>query len=60
MGTFGDVFLFHSRENPTKKYAVKIMFKKDINPEILQLVNEEVQILAMLDHPNIVKYIESY
>ena len=31
-----------------------------MNAEILQLVNEEVQILAMLDHPNIVKYIESY
>jgi len=42
------------------RYAVKIMFKEDLNPDILQLVNEEVEILAMLDHPNVVKYMESY
>lgn len=36
------------------------MFKEDLNPDILALVNEEVHILAMLDHPNIVKYKESY
>lgn len=42
------------------RYAVKIMFKEDLNPDILALVNEEVHILAMLDHPNIVKYMESY
>lgn len=42
------------------RYAVKIMFKEDLNPDILALVNEEVHILAMLDHPNIVKYKESY
>ena len=42
------------------KYAVKIMFKEDIDSEIMTMVSEEVTILAMLDHPNIVKYIESY
>ena len=26
----------------------------------MSMVSEEVTILAMLDHPNIVKYIESY
>ena len=42
------------------RYAVKIMFKADLDPEALQLVTEEVQILALLDHPNIVKYVESF
>ena len=59
-GAFADVYLFESRANPEMQYAVKIMFKEDLDPEIMQLVNEEVEILAYLDHPNIVKYIESY
>ena len=42
------------------RYAVKIMFKEDLEADILAMVNEEVSILAMLDHSNIVKYIESY
>ena len=36
------------------------MFKEDMEEDLLQMVNEEVKILAMLDHPNIVKYIESF
>ena len=36
------------------------MFKEDMDQEIMQKVNEEVNILAMLDHPNVVKYKESY
>lgn len=59
-GAFSDVYLFQARQNAKMRYAVKIMFKEDLNPDILQLVNEEVSILAMLDHSNIVKYIESY
>ena len=59
-GAFADVFLFSSRQNSNIKYAVKVMFKEDMDHEIMQMVNEEVKILAMLDHPNIVKYIESY
>ena len=59
-GSFSNVFLFESRSNPRMKYAVKIMFKSDFDEVILKLVNEEVGILAMLDHPNIVKYTESY
>jgi len=59
-GAFSNVFMFQSRQNPSMKYAVKIMFKEDLSPDVLELVNEEVAILAMLDHPNIVKYQESY
>ena len=42
------------------RYAVKIMFKEDLTAEVAELVNEEVQILAGLDHPNVVRYKESY
>jgi len=59
-GAFSNVFLFESRDDLNVKYAVKIMFKEDLNLEMLHTVHEEVQILAMLDHPNIVNYIESF
>lgn len=59
-GTFSNVFLFNSRSHPVTRYAVKIMFKEDLTAEVAELVNEEVQILAGLDHPNVVRYKESY
>ena len=36
------------------------MFKEDLNAEVIEIVNEEVLILAGLDHPNVVRYKESY
>lgn len=59
-GSFGAVYLFKSRYNPTLEYAVKIMIKETLDPVVLQLAREETAILAMFDHPNIVKYVESY
>ena len=59
-GAFGAVYLFKSRADPTRDYAVKIMIKDQLDPLVLTMAREEVAILAMLDHPNIVKYVESY
>lgn len=59
-GVFGSVYIFKSKENLKMLYAVKIMFLEDMDPGILQQVNEETRILAELDHPNIVKFIESF
>ena len=59
-GSFGAVYLFKSRADPTLDYAVKIMIKESLDPLSLDLAREEVAILAMFDHPNIVKYVESY
>ena len=59
-GSFGAVYLFKSRQNPTLEYAVKIMVKEALDPAALQLAREEISILSMFDHPNIVKYVESY
>ena len=60
VGSFGAVYLFESRLDPDMKYAVKILMKETLDPAVLKLAREEVAILAMLDHPNIVKYVESY
>ena len=59
-GAFGAVYLFKSRADPSIEYAVKIMIKETLDPNVLALAREETAILAMLDHPNIVKYVESY
>ena len=36
------------------------MLKKNLTEMQLQLVREEIAILATFDHPNIVRYVESY
>lgn len=59
-GTFGQVFLFKSKTDPPLDYAVKILLKGDLSTDVLDLAREEVSILSMLDHPSIVKYVESY
>ena len=59
-GSFGAVYLFKSRADLTRDYAVKIMIKQQLDPIALTMARDEIAILAMLDHPNIVKYVESY
>ena len=59
-GSFGAVYLFESRSDPLQKYAVKIVIKSHIDPVALRVARQEVAILALFDHPNIVKYVESY
>ena len=59
-GAFGEVFLFESRADPRLRYAVKVLFREDMDPEIFAAVNQEVEILAKLDHPHIVRYTESF
>ena len=59
-GAFGEVFLFQSRADASLRYAVKVLFREDMDPDIFAAVNQEVEILAKLDHPYIVRYTESF
>ena len=59
-GAFGSVWLFEAKNDPDKKYAVKIMQKTNFTPEHLAMIREEISILSMLDHTNIITYVESY
>ena len=59
-GSFGAVYLFTSRTDISREYAVKILIKDQLDQETIALARDEIAILAMLDHPNIVKYVESY
>ena len=56
-GMFSNVFLFQRRDWDKKRYAVKIMFKEELSFEDISFVNEEVEILAKLDHPNDARFL---
>merc|ERR1740139_1369647 len=45
--------------NPEHKVAIKVLDKQKLRDNV-DLIMEEVAILNTLDHPNIVKYYETY
>jgi calcium-dependent protein kinase len=45
--------------DPTFKVAIKVLNKAKLKDHI-EAIREEVKILTKLDHPNIVKYYETY
>lgn len=58
-GAFGKVFLATSVSDDKFKVAIKVISKKKLEGEVDQLL-DEIAILKKLDHPNIIKYYETY
>jgi calcium-dependent protein kinase len=58
-GAFGKVFLTHNKHDTKHQVAIKVMNKNKLKDH-LDAILEEVNILTKLDHPNIVKYYETY
>ena len=58
-GRFGTVRLAPPRSDPELSFAVKSIIREDIKKDIA-LLEEELAILQRVDHPNIVKFHESY
>lgn len=58
-GHFGTVRLASPRSDPQLFYAIKSILRQDIIKDI-KLLEEELSILQQVDHPNIVKFFESY
>lgn len=58
-GAFGKVFQTFNKNKPDFKVAIKVMNKAKLKDHI-DAIREEVTILTRLDHPNIVKYYETY
>ena len=58
-GAFGKVFLTYNKHNTEHSVAIKVMNKAKLKDH-LDAIQEEVGILTRLDHPNIVKYYETY
>lgn len=59
-GTFGKVRLYRDKFCKDMKFAIKTIKKEGISSYLRDCIIEEVNILHELDHPNIVKYYETY
>lgn len=59
VGAFGKVFATHNLFDPEMKVAIKVMDKDEIDDHI-ENVMDEIRLLNTLDHPNIIKYYETY
>ena len=60
-GHFGTVRISYKRtEEPRKYYAIKSISKKNLTEKDLQDLVKEVEIISNLDHPNIIKFFETY
>lgn len=59
-GHFGTVRLAHRISDPhVARYAVKSILKENIKKDV-KLLEEELAILSEVDHPNIIKFHETY
>ena len=60
-GAYGKVFLFKSKAaGDDKYYAVKVLLKELMSERSVTMIREEISVLSMMDHPNIIKYVESF
>ena len=59
-GYYGTVPKANFKNDASKFYAVKSISKSNLSQKSLKNLICEIQILAKLDHPNIVKYYETY
>lgn len=58
-GHYGTVRLASLVRDKTKKFAVKSISKQKIKKD-LHLFKRELEILKSLDHPNVIKFYETY
>ncbi len=59
-GCFGSVREATMVHDPSCQVAVKILEKRLLDKKQIKNMNFEISIMEKIDHPNIVKYIESY
>jgi serine/threonine protein kinase len=53
------VRLAHRISDPNIKYAIKSILRQNIKKDVA-LLEEELEILKQVDHPNVIKFHESY
>ena len=59
-GSYGKVFLAKNKKDATIQIAIKVIKKVNMSEEDLLGLKREVAIMQQVDHPNIVKYFETY
>ncbi len=58
-GHFGTVRAAHLINDPSKKFAVKTINKDSIDIDVQLLINE-IRTLREVDHPNVIKFYETF
>ena len=59
MGAFGKVFKTYNKHDPSIQVAIKVLNKDTLRANLSNIM-DEIATLNTLDHPNIVKYYETY
>ena len=59
-GSYGKVFKAFNKKDKTIEIAIKAIAKAHLDDDDLAALENEVAIMQKLDHPNIVKYFETY
>lgn len=59
-GAFGKVRLFRAKSAKELKFAIKTIKKENMPKDLFNFLIDEVKIISRMDHPNIVKYYETY
>lgn len=59
-GSFGKVFLANEKLDKNFKIAIKVIDKSKLTKEDIESLRNEVKTMETVDHPNIVKYFETY
>ena len=59
-GSFGKVFKAKDRKNDNFELAIKCINKKHLDADELENLRNEVRLMQQVDHPNIVRYFETY
>ena len=59
-GSYGKVFLAKNKKDETIRIAIKVIKKVNMSEDDLLGLKREVAIMQQVDHPNIVKYFETY
>jgi calcium-dependent protein kinase len=59
-GSYGKVFKACDKKDKSMVMAIKVINKSKLDPEDLESLKSEVKLMQQVDHPNIVKYYETY
>ncbi|KAL9644369.1 hypothetical protein ABK040_005827 [Willaertia magna] len=59
-GSYGSVYIVHHSSKPEKKYVLKKIPLKGLSQKEKQSAKQEVKLLQSLQHPFIVRYIDSF
>jgi serine/threonine protein kinase len=58
-GSFGKVYKSFNLNDPSIEVAIKVIEKTKFS-ESIETIMEEIQVLNIIDHPNIVNHMETY